>query len=243
MKSKISRPKDRQLVSMASRVLSRADETDPITPHHAVKPRRSGFLGPRTEKFALGSLSYLINYGFEVYGDRCLTENPNEHGRKLDNDPLIGYIIYKYVGTTIMPRLRNWPHTQRRFSLEETIGGRPMPTISVPEWRQTTARVIRGWALVLDRTSEATNPEIANDGEPDGYSRDTSQNHSRISLRKKCSVRAWRSVGFFIMQHQGGQLARGYSKKSSGVPAKPAFIIIHFYVSLRCKTWDGHKFS
>jgi len=33
----------------------------------------SGFLGPRTEQFALGSLYYLMNYGFEVYGDRCLT--------------------------------------------------------------------------------------------------------------------------------------------------------------------------
>lgn len=43
----------------------------------------SGFLGPRTEQFALGSLFYLINYGFEVYGDRCLTDNPNEHGRKV----------------------------------------------------------------------------------------------------------------------------------------------------------------
>lgn len=63
---------------------------------------------------------------------------------KLDSDPLIGHIIYKYVGTTTMPRLRNWPHTQGRFSLEETIGGGPMPTISVPEGRPTTARVIRG---------------------------------------------------------------------------------------------------
>ncbi|GFF56630.1 hypothetical protein IFM61392_06604 [Aspergillus lentulus] len=29
-------------------------------------PGSSGFLGPRTEQFALGSLYYLINYGFEV---------------------------------------------------------------------------------------------------------------------------------------------------------------------------------
>jgi hypothetical protein len=65
----------------------------------------SGFLGPRTEQFALGSLFYLINYGFEVYGDRCLTADPSEHGRKvvdllqnmefpnLDGDPLIDDII------------------------------------------------------------------------------------------------------------------------------------------------------
>lgn len=43
----------------------------------------SGFLGSRTEQFALGSLFYLINYGFEVYGDRCLTEDPYEHGPKV----------------------------------------------------------------------------------------------------------------------------------------------------------------
>lgn len=65
----------------------------------------SGVLGPRTEQFALGSLYYLINYGFEVYGDRCLTEDPKKHGRKvvdllqnmefpkLDGDPLIDGII------------------------------------------------------------------------------------------------------------------------------------------------------
>lgn len=65
----------------------------------------SGLLGPRTEQFALGSLYYLINYGFEIYGDRCLDEDPNEHGPKvldllqkiefpvLDGDPLIDDII------------------------------------------------------------------------------------------------------------------------------------------------------
>ncbi|PWY72445.1 kinase domain-containing protein [Aspergillus sclerotioniger CBS 115572] len=40
----------------------------------------AGFLGPRTELFVLGSLYYLINYGFEVYGDRRLTEDPKKHG-------------------------------------------------------------------------------------------------------------------------------------------------------------------
>ena len=67
----------------------------------------SGFLGARTEQFALGSLFYLINYGVEVYGDQCLTEDPYEHGPKvvdllqnmefpkLDHDPLIDHIIDK----------------------------------------------------------------------------------------------------------------------------------------------------
>mgnify|MGYP002718608218 FL=1 len=66
-----------------------------------------GFLGPRTEQFALGSIYYLINYGFEVYGDRCLTKDPYDHGPKvvellqsmefpnLDGNPLIDDIIAK----------------------------------------------------------------------------------------------------------------------------------------------------
>ncbi|KAF3491951.1 serine/threonine protein kinase [Arthroderma uncinatum] len=42
----------------------------------------AGLLGPRTEQFALGSLFYLINYGFKVYGDQCLGDDPSgrEHG-------------------------------------------------------------------------------------------------------------------------------------------------------------------
>lgn len=67
----------------------------------------AGFLGPRTEQFALGSLYYLINYGFELYDDQRLTDDPYEHGPKvmdllqdmefpkLDGDPLIDDIIDK----------------------------------------------------------------------------------------------------------------------------------------------------
>ncbi|KAJ5609913.1 hypothetical protein N7528_009179 [Penicillium herquei] len=66
-----------------------------------------GCLGPRTEQFALGSLFYLINYGFEIYGDCCLTDDPYDHGPrvaellqdkkfpKLDGIPLIDNIIEK----------------------------------------------------------------------------------------------------------------------------------------------------
>ncbi|RAL06391.1 kinase-like protein [Aspergillus ibericus CBS 121593] len=71
------------------------------------RPGTSGFLSSRTELFALGSLYYLINYGFEVYGDRSLTEDPKEHGPKLvellqnkeyptlDSNPMIDDIISK----------------------------------------------------------------------------------------------------------------------------------------------------
>ncbi|KAJ5367266.1 hypothetical protein N7541_001207 [Penicillium brevicompactum] len=66
-----------------------------------------GFLGPRTEQFSLGSLFYFMNYGFEVYGDRCLTEDPYDHGPKvvdllqnlefpeLNGNPVIDNIIDK----------------------------------------------------------------------------------------------------------------------------------------------------
>jgi serine/threonine protein kinase len=52
-----------------------------------------GKLSPRTEQFALGSLYYLINYGFEVYGDRCLGDDPSgkEHG------PVVGDLLQKMI--------------------------------------------------------------------------------------------------------------------------------------------------
>ncbi|KAI1910190.1 hypothetical protein LOZ12_006283 [Ophidiomyces ophidiicola] len=67
----------------------------------------AGLLGPRTEQFALGSLYYLINYGFEVYGDQRLTQDLNDHGPevvrllqemefpKLDGDARLDEIIDK----------------------------------------------------------------------------------------------------------------------------------------------------
>jgi serine/threonine protein kinase len=66
-------------------------------------------LGPRTEQFALGSLYYLINYGFEVYGDQRFGDDPSgrDHGPvvlnllqnmifpELDREPMIDSIIKK----------------------------------------------------------------------------------------------------------------------------------------------------
>lgn len=81
--------------------LLNSDETD------QGDPGSPGFLGPRTEQFALGSIFYLINYGFEVYEDRYLTENPKDHGHKvvdllqnkqfpnLNGDSMIDEIIKK----------------------------------------------------------------------------------------------------------------------------------------------------
>ncbi|RHZ67362.1 uncharacterized protein CDV56_109417 [Aspergillus thermomutatus] len=162
----------------------------------------SGFLGPRTEQFALGSLYYLINYGFEVYGDRCLTKDPKEHGRKvvellqnmefakLDGDPLIDDIISKcwhnnYATIaelaadteTLLPGRNNWRETEAEAEAEKM------------QWRTVIGRVIRGlWkSFVLCRTSqEATKPEVANGGELDGYSRGIGrQNNSVVDFSSK----------------------------------------------------------
>lgn len=69
----------------------------------------AGSMGPRTEQFALGSLYYFINYGFEVYGDQTLGTDPSgkEHYvalrdilqamifPKLDGEPATDSIIQK----------------------------------------------------------------------------------------------------------------------------------------------------
>ncbi|KAJ6061221.1 hypothetical protein N7444_001917 [Penicillium canescens] len=165
----------------------------------------SGFLGPRTEQFALVSLFYLINYGFEVYGDQRLTEDPKEHGRKvvellqnmefpkLDGDPLIDDIIIKCWNNkyatiaelaayteTLLPGRNNWRNAEAE-------------KISTPQWRTVIGRVIRGllksfrswWVFVLCRTREATKPEEANDGGPDGYSGGIGQQDSAVDFSPK----------------------------------------------------------
>ncbi|KAJ5151649.1 hypothetical protein N7492_009944 [Penicillium capsulatum] len=43
----------------------------------------AGLLSPRTEQFAIGSIFYFINYGFEVYSDHYLTNDPYDHGPKV----------------------------------------------------------------------------------------------------------------------------------------------------------------
>lgn len=67
----------------------------------------AGFLGPQTGQLALGSLYFFRNYGYEVYGNRNLTDNAKEHGPQvvellqnmefpdLHGDPLIDGIIHR----------------------------------------------------------------------------------------------------------------------------------------------------
>lgn len=145
----------------------------------------SGFLGPRTEQFALGSLYYLLNYGFEVYGDRCLTEDPGEQGPKvvdllqnmefptLNGDPLLDNIINncwhnKYA---TIAELAAYTETLLSESIKEKEidAGR----ISTPRWRIVLGRIFRGlwgnlrywWALVVC-CSEVADPDVTNRGEP-----------------------------------------------------------------------------
>lgn len=138
-----------------------------------------GFMGPRTEQFSLGSIYYLINYGFEVYGDRCLTEDPKDHRPKvldllqnmrfpeLDGDPLIDDIIEKCWHNKYATIAELSAHTK---------------------------------TLLADRTNLVENEtEIySNDGGSNGCSRCLDQSHLVDDFSsKKHTARIWRSVDFF----------------------------------------------
>ncbi|KGO76584.1 hypothetical protein PITC_087710 [Penicillium italicum] len=165
----------------------------------------SGFLGPRTEQFALGSLYYLINYGFEVYGDRRLTEDPKEHGRKvvellqnmefpkLDGDPLIDDIIIKCWHNKFATIAELAACTETLLPGRNNRRDTEAEKRSTPQWRTVIGRVIRGlwksfrswWAFVLCCIREATKPKEANDGEPDGYSGGIGQHDSAEDFSPK----------------------------------------------------------
>ncbi|KAJ5458121.1 hypothetical protein N7475_009509 [Penicillium sp. IBT 31633x] len=96
-----------------------------------------GFLSPRTEQFAIGSLFYFMNYGFEVYGDRCLTEDPYDHGPKvvdllqnmvfprLDGNPMIDDIIHKCWHNKYATIFESAVHTKRLLNERtDTAGNR-----------------------------------------------------------------------------------------------------------------------
>ncbi|EFY95003.1 protein kinase [Metarhizium robertsii] len=157
----------------------------------------AGFLGPRTEQFALGSLYYLINYGFEVYGDRCLTEDPKEHGPKvvnllqnmkfpeLDGDPLIDDIIVKCWHNEYTTIAELAAYTRKLLperSVEKNIKSE---ILAISRWRAIIGRAIRGlwnsvryWCeLVLCRKGARTNLEVVGSGEPNSHYRDMDRNH------------------------------------------------------------------
>lgn len=119
----------------------------------------SGFLGSRTELFAIGSLYYLINYGFEVYGDRVLTENPRDHGPKvvdllqdmefpaLNGDPLIDDIIDRCWHNKYATVSELAAHTETLFTRKSGEGadeGVKVEFTPIARWYMVIDRIIRG---------------------------------------------------------------------------------------------------
>lgn len=118
-------------------------------------PGTAGFLGPRTEQFALGSLYYLINYGFEVYDNQCLADDPYEHGPKvidllqdmkfpkLDGDPLIDDIIDKcwHNQYRTLAELATHTETLLKEPISETPNHEPAYT---PGWCTAIDRILGG---------------------------------------------------------------------------------------------------
>ncbi|KAM3540687.1 hypothetical protein ARSEF1564_006369 [Beauveria bassiana] len=168
----------------------------------------AGSLGARTEQFALGSLYYFINYGFEVYGNQRLTEDYNKHGRKvvdllqdmkfpqLDGDPLIDDIInkcwhnkYATIGElaahteTLLPGRSN----PRDIEAENTPA-RPWLTILGHPVRGFRRFLKSCWGFLLCRTTrETTKPDGAMSEIPDGYTLGIEQHDSAkdFSFKRK----------------------------------------------------------
>jgi serine/threonine protein kinase len=141
----------------------------------------SGFLGPRTEQFALGSIFYFINYGFEVYGNQCLTENPKEHGPKvvdllqnskfptLDGDPLIDDMINKCWHNKYATIAELATTTKKLFLERNTESDTNTEATPVSE----------------SATDEATQPDAVDSENPNGFANDMGQDHSPEDLCSK----------------------------------------------------------
>ncbi|RAQ62930.1 hypothetical protein COH20_011393 [Aspergillus flavus] len=154
----------------------------------------SGFLGPRTEQFALGSLFYLINYGVEVYGDQCLTADPKEHGPKvvellqnmhfprLNSDPLIDEIINKCWHNEYKTIAHLASNTKMLLSGSLSAKDINAETILLP-WAMIIGRITRGfwrmlkhwWATVLLYYGKPANAEVSNGSKRHSYGRDVHQ--------------------------------------------------------------------
>ncbi|KAM3512609.1 hypothetical protein MY11210_003784 [Beauveria gryllotalpidicola] len=167
-----------------------------------------GFLGPRTEQFALGSVYYLINYGFEVYGDGCLTEDPLEHGPKvvdllqdmkfpkLNGDALIDDIIDKCWHNKYATVAELASHTETLLGKGTNVEGKRKEgtnreSISA-RWRVVIGRIVRGlwrsledWRTLVRQSTigKATDSELVNGKEPNGDNRDKlDQDHPFLAV-------------------------------------------------------------
>ncbi|KAJ5485571.1 hypothetical protein N7539_005559 [Penicillium diatomitis] len=125
-------------------------------------------VGPRTEQFALGSLYNLINYGFEVYGDRRLTEDPREHGPKvvdllqdmeypkLNGDPLIDDITDKCWHNKYATVAELAAHT-KRFLVEGTNS-----ESTFVRWRTAIGRIVQEFWCGLENWLTLVRPSTIN---------------------------------------------------------------------------------
>lgn len=196
------------------------------------RPGTSGFLGSRTEQFALGSLYYLINYGFEVYGDRCLTEDPNEHGPKLvdllqnmefpklDGDPLIDDIIEKCWHNKYATIAELAAHTEKIRAGEINGKGTKVNTTSITRWGVVIGRIIRElwsnfrhwWVLVFSRNGRTINPKISNDEEPNSYNCGMDQVHlAGDSTSKKAFCQNLEKRGLLYLLSSGEPEQLGFT--------------------------------
>ncbi|KAJ5787127.1 serine/threonine protein kinase [Penicillium paradoxum] len=116
-------------------------------------PGTASLLGTRTELFALGSLYYLINYGFGVYDDQRLADDPYEHGPrvvdllqdmefpKLDGDPLIDDIIDKCWHNQYRTLADLATHTETLLKQPRSEALNHKAT-SPPGWRTDIGRIL-----------------------------------------------------------------------------------------------------
>ena len=152
-------------------------------------PGTAGFLGTRTELFALGSLYYLINYGFEVYDDKLLADDPHEHGPKvvdmlqdmkfpeLDGDPLIDNIIDKCWHNQYHTLAELATHTEAL--LEEPSSKVPShKAYSSFRWYRPIDSMLRGLWYIL-RGQHQTDSDMTN--------RDSYSNVDQVNLSEDFS--------------------------------------------------------
>ncbi|KAJ5907321.1 hypothetical protein N7495_000003 [Penicillium taxi] len=164
-----------------------------------------GFLGPRTEQFALGSLYYLMNYGFEVDGDRCLAEDPYDHGPKvvdllqnmefpkLDGNPLIDNIIdkcwhNKYVTVSELAAHTKTLLNERTDAMESNENGKKSSEVAAliktpfnERRRMVMGRIINGICYGLGvwwrLLLQSVHGEATIAGRASGDNRDVDQNY------------------------------------------------------------------
>ncbi|KAJ5924851.1 serine/threonine protein kinase [Penicillium verhagenii] len=158
-------------------------------------PGSAGLLGPRTEQFALGSLYYLIHYGFELYDDQCLVDDPYEHGPevldllqnmvfpKLDGDPLIDNIIDKCWHNQYLTLPDLATHTETL--LKEPRGAAlNQEEASTPGWRTTIDRTMcPSWSSVGTRRQD--NGEVNKCDDYDKVNQKHSGEHGNVLSKEE----------------------------------------------------------